>query len=279
MFGKTGSGKSSLCNSLFGQEICPISDVAACTRDTKDVLLKMGQKGIKLIDVPGVGECEKRDEEYAQLYLKLLPELDLVLWLLKGDDRAYSSDEAFYKDIVKPHLDQGKPLLFVVNQADKIEPFREWDEKNHEPGPKQLQNIDRKVNEVRSYFDVPTSKIIPVSANERYNLIKLVDEMVFALPPEKRITVFKEVEKELRSEKATKRVKKDFVDTVLDGISGAIEKVMDTASKVWDIVTGGGCFITTSTCFALKRGDNCSELNAFRTFRDNWLAKEPDGQR
>ena len=44
VFGKTGVGKSSLCNALFGTDICPISDVEACTRDTQEVLLKMGTK-------------------------------------------------------------------------------------------------------------------------------------------------------------------------------------------------------------------------------------------
>ena len=29
VFGKTGVGKSSLCNALFGTDICPISDVEA----------------------------------------------------------------------------------------------------------------------------------------------------------------------------------------------------------------------------------------------------------
>ena len=33
IFGKTGVGKSSLCNALFGSDICPISDVEACTRN------------------------------------------------------------------------------------------------------------------------------------------------------------------------------------------------------------------------------------------------------
>ncbi|WP_181949862.1 GTPase, partial [Yersinia similis] len=34
IMGKTGSGKSSLCNALFQSEVTPVSDVNACTRDT-----------------------------------------------------------------------------------------------------------------------------------------------------------------------------------------------------------------------------------------------------
>ena len=39
------------------------------------------------------------------------------------------------------------------------------------------------------------------------------------------------------------------------------------------------CFITTAVCESLGRGDDCYELNAFRAFRDNWLAHAPGGQR
>ena len=146
IFGKTGVGKSSLCNALFGKDICQISDVEACTRNTQEVLINLGQKGIKLLDVPGVGESSERDEEYAALYAKLLPELDLILWLIKSDDRALASDENFYRNIVKAHIDEGKPFFFVLNQVDKIEPFREWNEEKHEPGVNQFKNIHRKID-------------------------------------------------------------------------------------------------------------------------------------
>ena len=73
IFGKTGVGKSSLCNALFGKDVCPISDVEACTRNTQEILLDLGGSGIKLLDVPGVGESSERDEEYAKLYANLLP--------------------------------------------------------------------------------------------------------------------------------------------------------------------------------------------------------------
>lgn len=233
IFGKTGVGKSSLCNALFGQDVCPVSDVEACTRNTQEVLLNMGKKGIKLIDVPGAGESMERDAEYAALYSKLLPELDLVLWLIKADDRALSSDENFYQNVVKPHIEQNKPFFFVLNQVDKIEPFREWDIAKHEPGVRQFSNIYAKIDDVAKRFNVPSSKIIAVSAEEKYNLVKLVDEIVFALPKDKKITVFGQVDQEFHSSSASEHVKQSFLEVVGDVI---VEVVGAVATKVVDVV-------------------------------------------
>lgn len=236
VFGKTGVGKSSLCNALFGKDVCQISDVAACTRDPQEVLLNMGNKGIKLIDVPGAGESQERDKEYAELYTKLLPELDLALWLIKADDRAMASDENFYHNIVKPHIEQGKPFFMVLNQVDKIEPYREWDVGKREPGPEQFQNIHHKADTIAGQFGLPTSKIIPVSANEKYNLTKLVDEIIFALPKEKNVTLFKAVDKEFQSAAAGEHVKKGFLEIVSDTITTVVDRVADVVETVADVV-------------------------------------------
>ena len=237
VFGKTGVGKSSLCNALFGQDVCPISDIEACTRNTKEVIINLGNKGIKLIDVPGVGESSERDEEYGKLYANLLPELDLVLWVIKADDRAMASDEKFYKNIVKPHIEDGKPFFFVVNQVDKIEPFREWNEEKKEPGSTQFQNIHRKVDDLARIFDVAPSKVIPVSANEKYNLIKLVDEIIRALPKEKKFTTFKAVDENLQSEKTKEQVKRSWVEVVRDIVSDVVDGIVD---KGLDVIFKGG---------------------------------------
>ena len=37
------------------------------------------------------------------------------------------------------------------------------------------------------------------------------------------------------------------------------------------------CFITTAVCGSLGKPDDCHELAAFRSFRDNWLSKQKDG--
>ena len=249
IFGKTGAGKSSLCNALFGREVCEISDVAACTRNPQEVILNIaGGKGMKIVDVPGVGENSHRDQEYGELYARLLPELDVVLWVLKGDDRAYASDENFYKNLVKPHLDQGKPFFFVLNQVDKIEPFREWDVDKHEPGPNQYMNIDKKVQSVATCFEVPASKVIPVSANEKFNMTKLVDEMIYELPNEKKITVFKGVNEEFRSEATGEKVKHSVMDAIREVVGNALDNAYDAVCDTIDRITDFGDRVVGGIC-------------------------------
>lgn len=223
IFGKSGVGKSSLCNALFGQDVCEISDIEACTRKPQDVLLGIGggQNGIILVDVPGLGESKKRDVEYKSLYRSLLPELDLVLWILKADERAYSIDQEFYFEQVKPHLEQGKPFLIVLNQVDNVQP-KEWDSQEKRPGPQQHINIQKKKEVVAEIFDYPLSKILEVSANEKYNLIQLVDEMIYALPAEKKITVLQSIDDEWVSSNAKEEAARGMMETALGGIGGGI---------------------------------------------------------
>lgn len=216
VFGKTGAGKSSLCNAVFGRDICPISDVGACTREAQEVQLGIGSKGMKLLDVPGVGESGARDEEYDCLYRQWLPKLDLVLWVIKADDRALASDESFYKRLVRPYMEAGKPFFIVLNQVDKIEPFREWDEQARQPGPKQAANIEEKRRSVAGFFELPLDQVLPVSANERYGLVELVDKVIHALPKEKRVSVLREVKAENRSKKSKEEAEEGFIDSVVD---------------------------------------------------------------
>ena len=39
-----------------------------------------------------------------------------------------------------------------------------------------------------------------------------------------------------------------------------------------------GCFITSAVCESFGKPDDCYELTMFRSFRDNYLAKEQDGE-
>ena len=126
IMGKTGSGKSSLCNALFQQPLSPVSDVQGCTREPLRFTLDIGGRRMTLIDLPGAGESLDYDREYRQLYKDQLPTLDLILWVMKADDRACATDEAFHRFLLNCGVSPGS-IVFVINQADKAEPSLEWD--------------------------------------------------------------------------------------------------------------------------------------------------------
>lgn len=218
IFGKTGVGKSSLTNALFGKDVCKVSDVEACTREPQEVFLKLegASNGIKLLDVPGIGESAERDKQYFKLYAEILKEADMALWVLKADDRTFSADEEFYRTCMKPYIDAGKPFVVAVSQVDKIEPFREWDEIKHLPGPTQEGNIAKKLNYVAQQFgDLKVSQVVAVSANENYNLSNLMLQLIKALPADKRYQTIRNMDEKLQQHEKVKKEKNSaFIDTV-----------------------------------------------------------------
>ncbi|NLC28593.1 MAG: GTP-binding protein [Campylobacteraceae bacterium] len=242
IFGKTGVGKSSLTNALFGKDACPVHDVEACTRDPKEVFMKLDgdSKGIKLLDVPGIGENKSRDEEYFRLYAEILKEADMVLWVLKGDDRTFSSDEEFYNTCMKPYMEKGKPFVVAVNQIDKIEPFREWDLENRKPGPTQEGNIAKKLIYVAKQFgDLPVSKVVDVSANERYNLNNLILKLVEGLPANKKFITINNMDEKIQENEKVKKEKSNAFIEVVNEVIDALP-IPDVVKKIGKAVVSGG---------------------------------------
>ena len=178
IMGKTGVGKSSLCNALFQGEVTPVSDVKACTRDVLRFRLCNGNHSLMVVDLPGVGESEQRDEEYTALYRHILPELDLVLWVIKTDDRALSVDEHFYRKVMLAYQQR---VLFVVNQADKAEPCHQWNTTSNTPSHSQQSTIEAKRSAVQQLF-LPHHPVCVVSARTGWGLDAMVEAMMRNLP-------------------------------------------------------------------------------------------------
>ncbi len=232
IFGDTGVGKSSLCNVLFGKEIAKISDVEACTRDPQEILIntdKNNENGIILVDVPGIGEDPDRHREYINLYKSLLPELDLIIWAIKSDDRKYASSLDVYKNIVIPNF-KNRPIVFVITQIDKIEPYREWDIANNQPSENQIKNINIKVNDIHTRFDIDKNLIIPISSSDKYNLNSLLNTMVEVLPNEKKSSIVREVDDDIRTEEAIEKSEKGLWEYIKEKFEPVIDAVIDVVT-------------------------------------------------
>ena len=215
IMGKSGAGKSSLCNALFQGEVTPVSDVHAGTREVQRFRLSGHGHSMVITDLPGVGESRDRDAEYEALYRDILPELDLVLWLIKADDRALSVDEYFWRHI----LHRGhQRVLFVVTQADKTEPCHEWDMAGIQPSPAQAQNIREKTDAVFRLFR-PVHPVVAVSARTGWELDTLVSALMTALPDHAASPLMTRLQDGLRTESVRSQAREQF--------TGAVDRIFD----------------------------------------------------
>jgi len=231
IFGNSGVGKSSLCNALFGKNVAKISDVEACTRQPQRIFIGAGKSGIELIDLPGIGEDPVRQREYVALYESLAPELDLVLWTIKADDRNYASGLEAYQQIFGKR--EGLPVVFVITQVDKTNPNREWDWDSFSPSEKQISNIAIKENDVSRRFDVSAKNIISVAVgeedpNEKFNVIELVDLIVEVLPNEKKFSFARETKEDNVSSESRQKAERGVWDSIKDFAGSAWDTVKDT---------------------------------------------------
>ena len=217
IMGKTGSGKSSLCNALFTGEISPVSDVTACTREPLRFRLQVGKRFMTLVDLPGVGESERRDTEYATLYRKQLPQLDLVLWLIKGDDRALAVDEHFYRQVIGEAYRH--KVLFVISQSDKVEPTCGGEKLSTE----QKRNISLKICLLHELFQ-PVNPVCAVSVRLQWGLRVMAERMILCLPREASSPVAVQLSTPLRTDAVNKKARDDFGETV--------GSVLDTVSSM-----------------------------------------------
>lgn len=215
IMGKTGAGKSSLCNALFAGEVSPVSDVAACTRNPLRFRLQLGERFMTLVDLPGVGESERRDAEYAALYREQLPRLDLVLWLIKADDRALAVDEHFYQQVIGETYRH--KVLFVISQSDKVEPTSGVDQLS----AAQKQNISRKICLLHELFQ-PVHPVSAISVRAKWGLRMMAERMIKCLPREASSPVVAQLQHPFRTPTVQKKARDDFGETVgaaLDTVS------------------------------------------------------------
>lgn len=216
IMGKTGAGKSSLCNALFAGEVSPVSDVAACTREPLRFRLQVGERVLTLVDLPGVGESRSRDAEYAALYRQQLPRLDLLLWLIKADDRALAVDEHFYHQVIGEEYRH--KVLFVISQSDKTEPTSG----NGQLSTAQKQNISHKISLLHELFQ-PVHPVCAVSVRARWGLRIMAERMIRCLPREASSPVVAQLQSPFRTTAVQEKARNDFGETV-----GA---VLDTVSN------------------------------------------------
>lgn len=189
--GKTGVGKSSLINAVFGQEVAKV-DILPCTIGTQEQTLNVEtadkQRKIIIYDTQGLDDVTKDNPEMIRLINRRIQECDLTIYVFDGSSRAWESD----REILRNLRIDNTALLVLVNRLDMLEPTRAWnppyalapntqDQKERNIREKMLWADQQIRAALPGHEDVP---IIPIAvpSDQHWNVDLLVQRIETFLP-------------------------------------------------------------------------------------------------
>lgn len=187
VIGKSGVGKTSTINSLFNVE-WHMSEVSTGTTAAQTETFKLkGEGKLSVIDMPGLGDSIAKDREFEAIYKEILPDVDVVLYIIQADDRGLGEDERIIRDVVIPSI-KGieKKIVIGLNKVDLIGENEglEWDDLSNLPSEAQEKLIDAKCNDIVKRLSKNTGiskdRITFYSAVKRYRLYYLLYSVVIA---------------------------------------------------------------------------------------------------
>jgi tRNA modification GTPase len=113
LVGKPNVGKSSIFNSLLGENRAIVTPVAGTTRDYLRERITLGNFLVQLLDTAGVRESEERvEQEGIRRTLQVIGMADLILFVLDGTEDPNQEDERLWKETEK------KQRLLICNKSD-----------------------------------------------------------------------------------------------------------------------------------------------------------------
>ena len=173
IIGQPNVGKSSLLNSLLGEERTIVSDVAGTTRDTIHTHYNLYGKEFILIDTAGIRRKTKVNEDlefYSVIRaIRAMDEADVCLLLLDAEKGITQQDLNIYSLAVK----KGKGIVVLVNK---------WDLMQKETNTARDYEKELK-KRLAPFNDVP---ILFISALEKVRLMQAIEAALQVVENKKR---------------------------------------------------------------------------------------------
>lgn len=192
VIGQSGVGKSSTLNAVFGLNL-PVSDIREGTTEIIEKVFPMRDGfNLSIYDMPGLLQSRKRDKVYESMYKEILPQCDVIVYIIKANTRNIGDDCRILKEVVLPICNAESikdNLIIAVNKVDIIgetidpdDPELQWDEFENKPTEKLFECIKKKrldifeklISEDLVLLDSKTAlkpeQVVFYSANYEYNL-------------------------------------------------------------------------------------------------------------
>lgn len=183
--GRTGNGKTTLINSMYGTNFCT-DPLVSCTKELYAVTLQRyypdSYNSITIFDTPGIGEFSS-NSQYQMYYQYAIKESDCIV-LVSTFDRTDAPAQRLLLQL-KPFIKNSNVKFIVaLNHIDSTivaedKEYIAWDDKENKPTPLCLEYIKLRIDEIHQKFDgkfLPFH-VIPVCGIRKYNIINLLNEI------------------------------------------------------------------------------------------------------
>lgn len=200
VIGQSGVGKSTTLNAVFGLDNY-VSSVAEGTTDIIEKIFPMRDGfNLSIYDMPGLNNDIDKDIEYEKMYKKILPDCDVIVYIINAHSRDLGEDCRILKEVVLPICSDNKlmdNLILAFNKIDTIgetenpnDPELLWDIINNRPTEKLKKAIKVKLSDLTDKLideqligaenAIPTDKIVFYSAQFNYNLSDFLEAITKA---------------------------------------------------------------------------------------------------
>ena len=181
--GRTGNGKTSLINGIWGTKFST-DPLVSCTKELYSVTLMSDNfedyEAVTIYDTPGIGEFSS-DSKYERYYQHAVMMSDCIV-LVTTFDRTDAPVQRFLQRL-KSYIDKSKRVKFIValNHIDsKIitdaeGEYEPWNNENNIPSEQCLLNIKERTDIIHQKFDnrLLPFEVVPVCAMRNYGLEEL----------------------------------------------------------------------------------------------------------
>ena len=158
VIGQAGVGKSTTLNSVFGLKNYT-SDIAEGTTDIEEKKFEMRDGfSLSIYDMPGIGCDVDKDAEYEKMYAKILPDCDVIVYIINAHSKDIGEDCRILRDVVLPvcNTNQIKDnLILAFNKIDTIgemqdpyDPELRWNTPDNLPTEKLKKAIKVKLSDL-----------------------------------------------------------------------------------------------------------------------------------